>query len=126
GSVRFSWWNEHMYWFAPAGTRPTDYGEVDVRGPVDARGNIFVDYNPGRYNGVVVIVPTGTGLDDLGSLPPPPDDYAGRFYCATTTDRDGDGVFEVVEPKFCECAPDCEPDASAHTYRWEGSDYIER
>jgi hypothetical protein len=126
GAVKFSWWNEHMYWFAPAGTRPTDYGEDDVQAPIDERGNVFLDYNPGRYNGVVVIVPTETGLDDLGTLPPPPDDYAGRFYCAATTDLDADGVFEIVEPKFCECAPECLPEASAHTYRWNGADYVER
>jgi len=125
GAVRLSWSNEHMYWFAPAGTLPIEYGEKDVRAPFDARGNIFVDYNPGRYNGVIVIVPTATGFDDLGTLPPP-DDYAGRFYCATTTDLDADGVYEVVEPKFCECAPDCLPDSSAHAYRWNGRDYVER
>ena len=126
GAVRFSWWNEHMYWFAPAGTVPTEYGEADVRAPVDVRGNVFLDYDPGRYNGVIVLVPTETGLDDLGTLPPPPDDYAGRFYCAATTDLDADGVYEIVEPKFCECAPECLPDASRHAYRWDGADYVER
>jgi hypothetical protein len=102
------------------------YGEADVRAPVDTRGNVFLDYDPGRYNGVIVLVPTETGLDDLGTLPPPPDDYAGRFYCAATTDLDADGAYEIVEPKFCECAPECLPDASRHAYRWDGADYVER
>ncbi|HKY75905.1 MAG TPA: hypothetical protein VJS45_07190 [Acidimicrobiia bacterium] len=54
------------------------------------------------------------------------DDYAGRFYCAAATDLDADVVYEVVKPKFCECAPDCLPDASARTYRWDGADFVER
>lgn len=126
GVVRFSWENEHMYWFGPAGSRPSRSGEDDVRSPVDALGHVFLDYDPGRYNGVVVLVPTEAGFDELATLPPTPDDYAGRFYCAGSTDLDGDGVYEIVKPKFCECTAVCEPDAKAHTYRWRGTDYIEQ
>ncbi len=126
GAVRFSWENEHMRWFAPAGTRTSRTGEEDVRSPVDALGHVFFDYDPGRYNGVVVLVPTPAGLDDLGTLPPPPDDYAGRFYCGGSTDLDGDGVYEIVKPRFCECNAVCDPDARGHTFRWRGPDYVEQ
>jgi hypothetical protein len=126
GAVRFSWWNEHMYSFATAGSRPPTFGESEVPSPVDGLGHVFLDYNPGRYNGVIVLVPTDNGFDDLGTLPPAPDDYAGRFYCSAASDLDADGVYEVVEPKFCECTAVCPPDATAHTYRWRTTDYVEQ
>jgi hypothetical protein len=32
----------------------------------DATGNMFVTYNPGRYNGVLVLIPDANGFEDIG------------------------------------------------------------
>jgi hypothetical protein len=32
----------------------------------DATGNTFVTYNPGRYNGVLVLIPNANGFEDIG------------------------------------------------------------
>jgi hypothetical protein len=109
----------------PAGTRPAGSSNDRVRSPVDALGHVFLSYNPGRYNGVVVLVPTETGFDELGTLPPS-DDYAGRFYCAGAADLDRDGGYEIVKPTFCGCTAVCPPDARGDTYRWRGTDYVEQ
>jgi hypothetical protein len=111
--LRFFFWHEHLYAFGPAGTHPQADPQDQVRSPVDALGHIFLGFDPGRYNGVIVLVPTRDGFDDLGTLPPP-DDYQTRFYCASVVDVDHDGVYEVVEPPFC----------GSGTYRWRGTDYV--
>ena len=32
----------------------------------DATGNTFGTYNPGRYDGVLVLIPTADGFEDIG------------------------------------------------------------
>ncbi len=53
-------------------------------------GRIFIDYDPGRYNGVIILGPTVDGFEDFDALPPA-GDYLGRFYYAEATDADRDG-----------------------------------
>jgi hypothetical protein len=121
GEVRFSYQNEFMYSFAPMGTGLYSGG---MRGapPIDAAGHIFLDFNPGRYNGVIVLAPTPDGFNDFETLPPS-DGYNTRFYYAETTDPDGDGTYEVQAS-----GNDCEPSCAGGTttsdlYRWNGSEY---
>ncbi|MFZ2510382.1 MAG: hypothetical protein WAW85_04740 [Gordonia sp. (in: high G+C Gram-positive bacteria)] len=46
----------------------TVYGDaLDFVDPVtDATNNVFIKYNPGRYNGVITLVPNKTGYEDIG------------------------------------------------------------
>jgi hypothetical protein len=113
GVVRFSWRHDFLYEFGPAGTSPYDDPKDRVESPVDSLGHVFLGFNPGRYNGTIVLVPTQRGFDDLRTLPPP-DDYDTRFYCTSVLDLDHDGVYEVVSPQYCE----------GQTYRWRGTDYV--
>lgn len=93
--------------------------------PRDGTGNIFLNYNPGRYNGVIVLRPVPEGLLDFGSLPPE-GDYQARFYYAVIVDRDGDGTFEI-DKMSNDCDPDCAGGTISHTmFGWTGSDYAER
>jgi len=93
-------------------------GEV----PIDKLGHVFVDYNPGRYNGVIVLNPSKQGFQDFGSLPPP-DDYAGRWYYAESSDINKDGVREIVQSNN-DCEPDCAGGTiTSQTFSWNGSDY---
>jgi hypothetical protein len=91
--------------------------------PTDATGHLFLNYNPGRYDGVVILSPTTAGFDDYGSLPQPPDDQTGGFYSGAAVDLDKDGTYEIkVDANTCE--PDC---AAANylemLYRWTGNSY---
>lgn len=87
----------------------------------DRLGHIFINFNPGRYNGVIVLKPTVESYEDFRSLPPT-DDYASRFYGGTAVDHNGDGVLEIDVPD--ECLADCTEPGPTKTYRWNGSDYV--
>ena len=89
---------------------------------VDKLGHLFVNYNPGRYNGVIVLKPTATGFDDFESMPPV-DDYDGRFYSAEAVDVDDDGQLEIVVESN-DCNPSCAGGTvTAQTFGWDGNDY---
>ena len=88
----------------------------------DDTGNVFIRYNPGRYDGVVVLRIRSGVVESFGSLPEAvPLAYAGRFYNANVVDVDNDGLLDIaVHEGFCEssCAGDV-------VFRWNGSDYVE-
>jgi hypothetical protein len=92
---------------------------------VDKAGNLFIVFNPGRYDGVVVLRPTRNGFDNFGTLPNP-GDYNSRFYSARIVDTNGDGVFEIQQDSN-DCNPSC---ASAKvvtaTFFWNGADYVQK
>ena len=94
--------------------------------PRDRTGHLLVTYNPGRYDGVIVLNPVPGGMEDFGSLPPA-GDYAGRFYFAELKDIDGDGKFEIVASNT-ECGLGCAGEAAAtittSVYRWNGTEYV--
>ena len=89
---------------------------------IDKLGHIFLDYNPGRYNGVVVLKPVPGGFDDMRTLPPD-GEYNGRFYNAQAVDPDGDGQFDIDVARN-DCNPSCAGGAiSTQVFRWNGDDY---
>ena len=49
--------------------------------PPSSDGFMFITYNPGRYNGVIVLKPTDAGIEDFGT-DSFPRTYNGRFYNA--------------------------------------------
>jgi peptidoglycan hydrolase-like protein with peptidoglycan-binding domain len=103
---------------APAGSG--DWARVATA--VDQLGHFFFNWNPGRYNGVSVLVPTAAGFDDLGTLP---FDLYGTFYSAEVLDVEGDGIFEI-EVDINDCTPDCAGGGHTfHLYRWNGTQYVE-
>lgn len=132
GAERFRYDNDLLISFWPVGVpvrspypgiyepNGTDEG---VTSPVDSTGAIYVHYNPGRYNGVIVLRPTDGEFEDFGTLPAR-DDYQGRFYSAHTVDTDGDGRFEV-RSEINDCHPTC-ADATIRTEFWRlnGDDFV--
>ncbi|HEY2672576.1 MAG TPA: hypothetical protein VGJ07_19660 [Rugosimonospora sp.] len=90
----------------------------------DKTGHIFLEYNPGRYDGLVVLAMTSQGVDDFQSLPKS-GDLVGRFYGGVTVDPHKTGTFQVLVSTNT-CDPDC---AAANyvdaTFVWNGHDYIE-
>lgn len=103
--------------------RVTDAATLQPHAPgVDALGHLFLDFNPGRYNGVIVLRPVYDGFIDFATLPPA-GEYNTRFYYAEAADADGDGRLEVVAS-----TNDCDPDCAGGTVRertftWDGADY---
>lgn len=122
GVERYRYENEAMYTFRPVGTTEDLPDQLDFR-PIDVQGHIFIDFNPGRYNGVVALRPTADGFDDFDTLPDP-DDYDGRFYSAEVSDQEGDGTYEIAL-SINDCTPSCaDGTTTTTTYRWNGSDYV--
>jgi hypothetical protein len=89
---------------------------------IDATGNLFVIYNPGRYYGVIILRPVADGIDDLGTS-----DFASGvnlFYYADAVDVNGDGIYEIVQSDN-DCNPDCAGGTvTSVTYHWNGSGYV--
>jgi hypothetical protein len=89
----------------------------------DAAGHLFVLFNPGRYDGTIVLAPTADGFADFATLPVG-DDYNTRFYSSRVADVDGDGRLEVLV-ETNDCVPDCAGGSTTTvTYRWNGTDYV--
>lgn len=92
---------------------------------MDTTGQIFVEWNPGRYNGVTILQPVPGGFADHRTLMAS-GDYAARFYGADVKDVDGDGDFEIVEGSN-DCTPTCAEGTSTYTaWLWNGQDYVNR
>lgn len=110
------------YLLYPAGVEGGEQSDVDS--PVDAQGNIFLNYFVGQASGITVLRPTADGMDDFGSLPDGSLRFAGSFG-ARVEDVEGDGTFEIaVESNSCE--PSCADGAKVTTtYRWDGSGFAE-
>jgi len=89
---------------------------------VDSTGHLFVNYDPGRYNGVIVLAPTANGFDSFQTLLLD-GDYSSRFYYADLLGPDASTGQYVIAKHTCDtsCAPGPETDVY---YRWDGTDYI--
>lgn len=114
-----------VVWSHPFGTK---WYELAVNEPaIDDTGHLFVNFNPGRYNGVIVLAPIEDGFEDFGTLPDY-GDYNTRFYYAEAVDPDEDGTLEV-EVSENDCIPSCADGSITSTlYTWDGedSDWIAR
>ncbi|HEV2782394.1 MAG TPA: hypothetical protein VGX25_23625 [Actinophytocola sp.] len=89
----------------------------------DKSGNLFIEFNPGRYDGVVVLRPVADGFEDFSTLPDPEVNDPGRFYGARLIDTDQRGNF-LIELSKNDCTPDCADGTVTQTvYSWNGADY---
>lgn len=111
--VAMQWTRDAPEGFAPAQSFPDAARSADD-------GNLFLYYNPGRYNGVIVLRPTLAGFDDFGSIPGPGSN-AGSFYYAEVARLRGAAA--IVETSN-DCEPSC---AGGHItnsiLQWTGSSY---
>lgn len=99
--------------------------EFRVNAPgADASGNLFVIYNPGRYDGLEIYRPTADGMRILagweaGEMKEP------NFYYAEIAGPGQDGLFRVIQWNN-DCTPDCAGGTiTSKTYRWDGRAYVE-
>ncbi|MEV6967139.1 hypothetical protein AB0M47_18725 [Hamadaea sp. NPDC051192] len=113
GAGKVRWQHRAGYWYRLAPNSPAR----------DNTGHIFLNYDPGRLNGVIILNPSPAGFDTYQTLPAP-GDYAQRFYSASVVDTNHDGRFEI-DSALNDCEPDCAGGTIHHTsYQWNGSDYI--
>ena len=93
----------------------------------DTTGNTFVTYNPGRYDGVLVLVPTADGFEDIGwdSTSSTPG-YSGRLaiYYAELVGPGSNGEYTIRQS-----SNDCKPNCAGGTItnqdlHWNGRDYV--
>lgn len=95
----------------------------------DATGNTFVTYNPGRYDGVLVLVPSRDGFEDIGweseSTASSPS-YWGRLaiYYAELVGPGPDGQYTIRQSSN-DCDPSCaDGTVTDEDLRWNGKDYV--
>jgi hypothetical protein len=91
----------------------------------DSTANVFLTYNPRRYNGVLVLVPTNDGFKDPGwSDTKYGSHYDGkRAYYADLQGPDADGRYTIIKSRN-DCHPDCAGGTiTGQTLHWNGSDY---
>ena len=90
----------------------------------DATGNTFIDYNPGRYDGVFVLIPTDDGYvePEEGSNDFQSDDRV-RYYSARTVGPGTDGRYQILS-EVNDCEPSC-ADGTTHrkVLSWNGRSY---
>lgn len=80
-------------------------------------GNLFIAYNPGRYNGIITLRPTTNGFSDFGSIPPP-GEYSGTNYNAVVVNTKKTAV--VILMYVC-YEPAC---TVPQIMQWTGSNYV--
>ena len=94
----------------------------------DASGNIFVLYNPGRNNGVMILRPTADSIEVLA------DSYSAYmeqttplyFYAAGLIGPGSDGLYQIAQSSN-NCGLDCAPGIYPYTtYVWNGTTYVEQ
>lgn len=92
----------------------------------DATGNTFVLYNPGRYDGVLVLVPSKDGFEDVDWSEPEEHYSGGRlaYYDARLEGPGEDGRYTIIKSSNS-CSPSCAGGAiSKVTLRWNGHAYL--
>ena len=108
---------------APAGSQPTTT-DPNVAGAIDALGHIFFLYDGGKGDAVLVLAPTAEGFEDFGSMPDPTGFY-GNLQGTELTDRDNDGIFEILRYQN-NCFTSCAEGVASYTIlTWDGTHYTE-
>jgi hypothetical protein len=93
----------------------------------DATGNTFVTYNPGRYDGVIVLIPDADGFEDIGWDDQSGDThYSGKraYYYANLAGTGDNGEYTIRKSRN-DCTPSCaEGTVTTQDLHWDGSDYV--
>ena len=98
-----------------------------ARPATDATGNTFITYNPGRYDGVLALVPTEDGFEDIGwSDASYGTHYDGKraYYNARLDAIAADGQYRI-RTYHDDCTPSCAEGATSEVVlHWDGTDYV--
>ena len=95
----------------------------------DKTGNLFVQYNPGRYDGFMILRPVADGFHTFETVPKVEgvcSDYRGKFYNSAIAGTDSNGNYEI-ELEENDCNVSCESGGVPEgQYYWNGSEYALR
>ncbi|WP_405724666.1 hypothetical protein OG885_01450 [Streptomyces sp. NBC_00028] len=92
----------------------------------DATKNTFVIYNPGRYDGVLILVPAKDGFEDIGWTDQENHYLGGKlaYYHARLAGPGGDSRYTIVRSANS-CDPSCAEGATSKvTLHWNGRAYL--
>jgi serine/threonine protein kinase, bacterial len=94
----------------------------------DSTGNTFITYNPGRYDGVLVLIPNAGGFEDIGwdNTGGSTQHYYGRhaYYYAQLVGPGPDGRY-TIRQSGNDCTPSCAGGTTTtKDLHWSGSDYV--
>jgi hypothetical protein len=78
-------------------------------------------YNPGRYDGDIILIPKPTGFTVLGD--PGSGHNIGNFYNSYPVDPTGHGTYDLLQYGN-DCNPDCwQGTITSHLWKWNGTTY---
>ncbi len=95
--------------------------------PTDSTNNVFITYNPGRYYGVITLVPKSDGYEDIGWGEDEPgyQTTTHAYYSAELEGPGSDGQYTIKE-SINNCDPSCAGGTiTTKILRWNGSGYAE-
>lgn len=102
----------------------TDLTAFTLASPAqDATGNVFINYNPGRYNGIIVLRPNTSNFTVLAhSLDRLAEGL--KFYEGALVGPGKDGRY-MVETSVNDCTPHCATGTITKTlWAWNGKTYV--
>ncbi|MGU3292409.1 hypothetical protein [Williamsia sp. M5A3_1d] len=111
--------NNRVRWSFVDGNGESRWG---VASPAtDSTGNLFVTYNPGRYDGVIVLHPTASGFAPIGTTY---SDGPFRYYHAELQGPGASGQYTIKQSNN-DCNPACANGTiTSKILRWNGTDYV--
>jgi len=113
--------------------RDWDWGCAELRPnrpSQDDTGNVFLTYNPGRYDGVIILRGAGGRIDNFGTLPLGGWHYIGSgpfgYYARTQDEVPQDGTLEIRQFSN-DCRPSCaDGTTTSRLFVWNGAKYVRR
>jgi serine/threonine-protein kinase len=93
----------------------------------DATGNMFITYDPGRYPGVLVLIPDADGFEDIGwDAEMSGTHYMGKhaYYYADLVGPNSSDLYTIRQSRN-DCTPSCaDGTTTSQDLHWNGSDYV--
>ncbi|MFT4298347.1 MAG: VWA domain-containing protein [Aeromicrobium sp.] len=114
---------EEVWVSDPVSAYPSeDFGFAEPA--ADASGNLFAHFNPGRYDGTIVMRATPTGFEEVPQSRRDESGYLSEFYGSELIGPGADGLY-VIRSASNDCTPDCAGGEMTYVdYRWDGSAYV--
>lgn len=99
----------------------TQYEFALAKPATDASGLYFINYNPGRYNGLTVLRPSATGMDVIAGWYNNP--MGQDLYYARLDGIGSDGKYTVIKSEN-DCTPDCAGGLiTEQRLKWDGTEF---
>ena len=111
-----------VLWYLQAAQENDHQYEWSLAAPaIDSSGLLFINYNPGRYNGLAILRPTADGMDIVAW---PYDAPGGQvLYNAELEGPGEDGKYVIIQYRN-DCTPSCaDGTTTTEQLTWNGSEF---